>query len=381
MKRFSDRLYDALRSVKLAAVLILLIIIMAAAGGIVPQGETSAFYLQKFPGSTAKIILSLGLDKIFSGLPFLAISALFTINLTICTFHRFFSEMQKPRKTRRHGADLLHIGLIIFIFGGILTARTRSEAFIHLGKGQSARLPDGSRITLIELTEDRYPDGRPKSWESKVVLDDRPVVDPSAGSGDDFDTLGKTGYAGQDPTLDARGMSGDASDSPLPSSSTSTTADRNSLPAKGVRTVKVNSPLRHKGYTIYQQDWNSETQVQLQDAMGIRLSLEPGEKAQMQGGFVLYMSVEKNPPTVAGAEECSNYEATFLIDTGGKREVRKARKGETLGLFTFIGFAEKPISGLKIVQDKGYPFVITGLVLVLLGTFITYFRKLRGMIA
>ncbi|HWP69358.1 MAG TPA: cytochrome c biogenesis protein ResB, partial [Rectinemataceae bacterium] len=164
-------------------------------------------------------------------------------------------------------------------------------------------------------------------------------------------------------------------------SSTSTAADRNSLPAKGVHTVKVNSPLRYKGYTIYQQDWNSETQVQLQDAMGIKVSLEPGKRAQMQGGFVLYMSVEKNPPTMVGAAEYSNYEATFLIDTGGKREVRKARKGETLGLFTFIGFSEKSVSGLKIVQDKGYPFVITGLALVLLGTFITYFRKLRGMIA
>ena len=55
-----------------------------------------------------------------------------------------------------------------FHIRGILTARTRSEAFVYLGKGQSAGLPDGSRITLIDLAEERYPDGRPKSWESMV---------------------------------------------------------------------------------------------------------------------------------------------------------------------------------------------------------------------
>ena len=368
MKRFSDRLYDALRSVRLAAVLILLLILLAVAGGLVPQGETADFYARKFSDPTAKAILALGLDKIFSGLPFLFLSALFTVNLTVCTFHRLFSELQKSRKARRHGPDLLHIGLVIFIFGGILTARTRSEAFVYLGKGQSARLPDGSRITLVDLAEERYPDGRPKSWESEVLIGEGMASGSQTDSGDDFDTLGKSGYAGQAPA------SAVIEPAPAP-------AGQALLPAEGQKTVKVNKPLRHKGYTIYQQDWHSDLQVRLQDAMGIKTSLEQGERAQMQGGFVLFMSVEKNPPAEAGAEECSNYEATFLVATGTGREVRRVRKGETVGLFTFTDFAEKPVSGLKIVRDRGYPFVIAGLALVLLGTFLTYFRKLKGMIA
>ncbi len=361
MKRFSDRLYDALRSVKLAAVLILLLILLAVAGGIVPQGETASFYAQKFPGAAANLILALGLDKIFSGLPFLFLSALFTVNLTVCTFHRLFSEMQKSRKARRHGPDLLHIGLVIFIFGGILTARTRSESFVYLGKGQSAGLPDGSRITLIDLAEERYPDGRPKSWESMVFIGEGTAADSRTDFGDDFDTLGKSGYAGQNPVPE--------------------TTDQALLPAEGSKTVRVNKPLRHKGYTIYQQDWHSDLQVRLKDAIGIAIGLDPGERAQMQGGFVLFMSVEKNPPTAAGAEECSNYEATFLVATGTGREVKRVRKGEAVGPFTFADFAERPISGLKIVRDRGYPFVIAGLALVLLGTFLTYFRKLKGMLA
>jgi cytochrome c biogenesis protein ResB len=373
MKRFSDRLYDALRSVKLAAVLIVLIILLAIAGGIIPQGEPASLYARKFPG-VANIILSFGLNRIFSGIPFLLISALFTINLTVCSFHRLFSEMQKSRNARRHGPDLLHVGLVIFIFGGILTARTRSESFIYLGKGQTAGLPDGGVITLVDLSEEHYPDGRPKSYESIVTLNEKPAAGSSAasggnaGSGEDFDTLGETGYMDQPPSIAAH-------------------ANQDTFPAGTLHTVKVNKPLRHNGYTIYQQDWHSETQVQLQDAMGINIRLQPGQKAQTQGGFVLFMSTENNPPAGAGAsssaraEASSSSETTFLLDAQGTRKLMKIHEGETIGPFTFVGFTEKPISGLKIVRDKGYPFVVAGLILVVLGTFLTYARKLKGMIA
>ena len=322
MKKISDWMYDTLRSVKLAAALIVLIILLAAAGGIIPQREPDQFYLQKFPGTPATIILSLGLDKIFTGLPFLILATLFTINLTVCTIHRFYKELRKPRKSRGHGPDILHIGLLIFIFGGILTARTRTEAFLYLGKGQESRLPDGSSITLVDLREERYPDGRPKSWESQIVIGEAPKA-----------------------------------------------------------SVKVNSPLRHKGYTIYQQDWKSEMRALLQDPAGIRLSLEPGSRADMKGGSVLFMDIDTSKPANAGSEESSNFEAVFLVNAADGKAVLKAKKGDQVGPFTFTGFEEDTISGLKIVRDRGYPFVAAGLALVVLGTFLTYIRKLKGMFA
>ena len=138
MKKLSDTLYDALRSIKLAAVLIALIAILAAAGGVIPQGRQAAFYAEHFPRASAAI-LALGLDKVFTGIPFLAIVALFTVNLTVCTFHRLSRELGKPRRDRRHGPDLLHAGLIVFIFGSLLTARTRTEAvFLSRARRQPA---------------------------------------------------------------------------------------------------------------------------------------------------------------------------------------------------------------------------------------------------
>ncbi len=345
MKRFSDRLYDALRSVKLAAALIVLIALLAAAGGIVPQGRMEQFYLQKFPGTPARVILSLGLDDVFGGIPFLALVALFTVNLTVCSFHRFTGEFKKPRANRRHGPDILHIGLLVFILGGILSVRTRTEALLYLGAGDSAELPDGSRIVLVDLKEERYPDGRAKSWESLVFIEE------SAGAG------------GLTATAD-------------PSTAIEPPAD----PA-AVRRIKVNSPLRHKGYTLYQQDWKSECRAVLEDWAGIRLSLEPGERVQMQDGFAMLMAVDKREPAGAEMDAPSNYEAIFLVESGSGREVIKPRAGDEIGPFAFVGFEEEAVSGLKLVRDRGYSLVAAGLVLVLLGAFLTYYRTLQGMFA
>lgn len=389
MKGLSDKIYDALRSVKLAAALIVLIAILAAAGGIIPQGRTAQFYTQRFPGTAEKLILALGLDKIFTGLPFLALASLFTVNLTICSFHRFANEIRKPRANRRHGPDILHIGLLIFIFGGILSSRTRTEAFMYLGKGQAARLPNGATLTLVDLREERYPDGRPKSWESSVVIDDKApenLTGAAAPAESGGDTLGESGYTGEDPRIAAGGKAPQVPTSPgsggVTTASTALAHEAGALaqPTE-VRVIKVNNPLRHKGSTIYQQDWNSELRVVLEDAMGIKLRLEPGTLAPMLGGSVRFMTVEKHEPSQAGAEECSNYKAVFLVSTAAGKEILRAGKGDKVGTFTFSSFEEAPVSGLKIVRDKGYPLVAAGLGLIVLGTFLTYIRKLKGMFA
>jgi len=322
MKSFSDKVYDGLRSVKLAAVLIVLITILAIAGGIIPQGRTDAFYLQKFSGALAKLILTLRLNALFTGKLFLFLVALFTVNLTVCSFHRFVGELKKPRKNRRHGPDFLHIGLIVLVFGAMLTARTRSEAFLYLGKGQAGTLPDGSTITMADLKEERYPDGRPKSWESSII---------------------------------AEGGS--------------------------AAVIKVNSPLRLNGWTIYQQDWKSGQRALFQDAAGMEFSVEQGARFPILGGTLLFMEIDKGPPVEIGADEFADAKALLLLERDGKRQVLSVGKGDKVGLLSFAGFETESISGLKVVRDRGYPFVAAGLAMAVLGLLLTYIRKLKGIFA
>ncbi|MDP2790592.1 MAG: cytochrome c biogenesis protein ResB [Rectinemataceae bacterium] len=299
MKSFSDKIYDGLRSVKLAAVLIVLIAIFAIAGGTIPQGRT-----------------------LFSGKLFLLLTAFFTVNLTVCSFHRCIGELKKPRKNRRHGPDFLHIGLIVLIFGAMLTVRTRTETFLYLSKGQVGSLPDGSKITLTDLKEERYPDGRPKSWESSIATEG------------------------------------------------GTTAR-----------IKVNSPLRIHGWTIYQQDWKSGQRALFEDAAGMKFSLEQGARLSVMGGSLLFMEIDKGPPVEIGGDEFAGAKVLLLMESDGKRRVLRVGKGDEAGPFSFEGFETELVSGLKIVKDKGYPFVAAGLALAVLGLLLTYIRKLKGMLA
>lgn len=414
MKKLSDTLYDALRSIKLAAVLIALIAILSVAGGVIPQDRQASFYAEHFPRASAAI-LALGLNKVFTGIPFLAIVAVFTVNLTVCTFHRLARELGKPRRERRHGPDLLHVGLIVFIFGSLLTARTRTEALFFLGRGESARLPDGATLTALELREERYPDGRPKFWETSLTIDASAAEaaaavkgaaaagvgastlaqGPEQGYGEDFDTLGEAGYAGagakgaMPAPMTTTAAPASATAAPDPASAAVGASAVGAAATTAAKTVRVNSPLRYKGYTIYQQSWSADTRVRLRDPAGMPVSLARGEKAQTLGGFVLYMASAETPAVAAApkaaaapeAEPCAEHAAIFLVAEGGTQVSIKAIKSAQVGPFTFEGFEEEPLSGLKIVRDPGYPLVAAGLALVVLGVFLTYLRRLKGMFA
>lgn len=359
MNNFFDRLYDALRSIKLAVALIVLLAVFAIVGGIIPQGKAIDYYLTQFPGTGARIILALSLDHIFSSIAFLLVAAVFAMNLTVCTLHRLANEFSKPFMKRRHGPDLLHIGLIILLFGGIMTARTRTESVINLRKGESADLPDGSKLVLVDLVYEEYPDGRPKSWESIVAINRAPG---------------------------ASGMN----------VGTTETAANTSL---AQRHIRVNAPLRGKGFSIYQQNWHAEQQAELNDSMGLRFQLDPGMREAFDGGFVLFMATGKAAeamrepgtqsaaPAQASAVSADNtatsasQDAIFLLEKRGKRTVVKTAPGESVGPFTYDGLIDQSVSGLAIVTDKGYPYVAAGFILVILGVFITYIRKLKGMLA
>jgi len=334
MNSFFDKLYDALRSLKLAIFLLALIALFAIVGGIVPQNNPTSFYLERFSSLGARLILALGLYHVFSSVPFLFVVALFAMNLTVCTLHRLSNEFSKPLRKRQHGPDILHIGLLILIFGGILTARTRTETLVNLRRGESTDLPDGSKLVLIDLIYEKYADGRPKSWESVVAID-------SASNGR---ITGKSG--------------------------SETSAQRS---------IKVNAPFRGKGYSIYQQDWHNVQQVELSDAMGLRFQLEPGDREAFDGGFLLFMTTE-NAISTDAPSAAQSQNAIFLLEKGGKRTVVKSSPGTSIGPFTYQGIIDQSVSGLALVSDRGYPFVAAGFALVILGLFLTYFKKLKGIL-
>lgn len=337
MKNLVDSIYGLFKSVKLAAVLILVLAAMSIAGGFKPvTGEKS----------------------IFSSLPFLVLLALFVMNLTVCTVHRLAGQFGKKSTDRRHGPDLLHIGLIILAIGGTMTARSRTEVFHFLGKAEAVTLPDGMQLFVSDLNETRYKDGRPKSWESVVVIG-KPA------ESEDFDTLGETGYMTAD------------SDFRKPASAV--------RPEGPEARIRVNSPLSHGPYRVFQQSWKTRSKAILEDETGTQQSLNPGERFFDGTERILFMSAaaETNPlgSDKDSPEDCDDHKALFVIGTDASTGMKELSKGERIGSFTFSGFQDEALTGLKIVKDPGYPVVLAGLILSIIGVFLTYIQKLKGMSA
>lgn len=371
MDLISDRIYSFLKSIKLAAFLLVLIGIFAIIGGIIPQGRSLEFYLSHYP-KFAKVIQGLGFNHIFTSLPFLVIVALFTVNLTVCTVHRFGIEITKPRGSRKHGPDLLHIGLIVIIFGSILSARTRTEEMFYLAKGQHLHLPDTMVLQIVALSEEKYDTGRVRSWSTEAIIrqpSPEPAHQTEASSGGD--TLGEEGFADEKLTSSMPAMSATASQNP---NETQTTV---SVPEGEKVTIKVNTPLRRKGYTVYQFNWKKSKVPVLVGQDGMSRALEPGERILTPDGFILFMAFEE-APAPQGAPVSAK--AVFLVDAAGMRNLVKVQEGDSIQSFTFKGYEEHSISGLKVISDRWFPLILVGLVLALFGTALTYIKKLKGLI-
>lgn len=136
--------YDFLRSIKLAVVLILVIIVLALFG------------------ST--------MENFFSTPLFLFPVGFFFLNLSVCTFHRIRSRIKSGAK-KRFGPDILHIGLLVMIIGGVISATGRQEGGAWLSAGDRIDVPGDYTLILEDFRFLKYENGSPRDWISTVTVE------------------------------------------------------------------------------------------------------------------------------------------------------------------------------------------------------------------
>ncbi len=318
MGKLISRLYDLLRSIKLAYALIIVLGLFGMLGGLLPQ-DGSLFIAPTGHPFVAKVVAWISPGAVFSGPAFRLAAALFAVNLTLCSFHRLAGQFALPRGKRRHGPDVLHLGLIVLLVGAAWSAKSATESRHTLLVGEEESLPGGELLALRDFSFERYADGRPKSWSSSI-------------------------------DLDANG-------------------------ANRVRdfTLKVNRPLRYGAYTIYQTGYDERLVALLRKGrLGLPEPLVQGKRLSGDSGSVVFMA----PDPDSGADA---HRFVFLADTESGRKVVTARIGETVGDYTLQDVTSVFSSTIKVRRDPGYPLVLAGLILVALGTIATYIIKLRGM--
>jgi len=109
------------------------------------------------------------IDRFFGSAFFILPAFLFFANLSACTVKRLVRELGK-KSGRRHGPDILHVGLMLLALGGVWSFSGHRQGAVTLAPCDGVNLPDGSVMILDAFRFERYPDGRPRDWVSVVSI-------------------------------------------------------------------------------------------------------------------------------------------------------------------------------------------------------------------
>ncbi len=308
-----NALYKFFTSVKLAVGLLVYLTAVSILATLIPQGKDAAFYYHNFSFFWARIIEALHFDSFFRSFFFLFPSGFFFVNLAVCSVDRFVRR-QKHTAKRRYGPDLIHLGLLLLIVGGIVTSLGRQEGFVFLGEGDQVGLPGGYVLQLNRFEYQQYEDGRPKDWISHVAVtkDGETIVE--------------------------------------------------SFP------IEVNRPLKVAGVKVFQTSYDYKASVDLADAQGQIMSLLQGKGFQSGEDFFIFRGIDRSD---------SVEKVVFEKWRGQERKaVLTAAPQESVADFRVQKMSTTALTGLTAVSDPGFLPVIVAIILLSLGMALTMYQKI-----
>jgi cytochrome c biogenesis protein len=303
----------AVKSVRLAVVLILVITALSLLATLVPQGRPDAWYQGHYAPAVYQLVRLAGFESFFRSPLFLALVLLFTVNLAACAADRLIRRARTKAK-RRYGPDLIHVGLLVLIAAGLVTALGRQEKTWPLAVGETAAITQSYSLRLVSFQFLKYPNGTPQEWISTVAV----IRD------------------GKEETA--------------------------SFP------IQVNKPLRLKGVSVYQASWDVEGILDLEQG-GEKVTATTGQGFQEGESFWYFADVQQAGAGLAAVFQ--EYKGQKLAST------RTVKPGDAIGPFTVKAVTKRDLTGLKVVRDPGvFPF-LAALAIVLAGLGLTFIQK-RG---
>ncbi len=366
---------------RVAIVLLLIIAIASGIGTAIPQGESTATYLERYADHpwigliNGKTLIRLQLDHIYSSSWFLILLTWLGLALLICSWRRQWPTLQaslkwidyqEPRQLSklalaetiqtkdpqsslnklaiylkevgwnikekpgrfaarkgvigRAGPLLVHIGMIILMLGAVWGTFGGQKVESFLAPGRSFELVNREGENQLTLS----------------LIDFEIERDP----------------AGRTEQFRSKLKIKDKGDS-----------------QEKLREISVNHPLRYKGMTIYQADW-SLAAITLQIGQSPKLQLPLNsfpELGEQVWGLVLPTNPDGTDPIVLSLTNESGPIQLFdpegdilstLLPGGEASEI----KGRSLRVIDVL-----PASGLLLKRDPGVPLVYTGFLITLLG--------------
>ncbi|MEA5490095.1 MULTISPECIES: cytochrome c biogenesis protein [Pseudanabaena] len=382
-----------LANLKVAIALLLAIAVFSILGTVIEQGQTIDFYRENYPEHPAlfgflsyKVILAIGLEHVYGSWWFLALLILFGTSLTACTFNRQLPILKASKRWFYYTKpqSFVKLPLATEIIGGNLNDLAQSlqsknykvyqaDDRLYARKGLIGRIgpivvhasmllvligsiwgsltgfiaqemvPSGETFQVKNITEAGAWSANqvPKDWSVRV---NRFWIDYTPkGSIDQF-------YSDLS-VLDRDGKE----------------VDR--------ETIHVNKPLKYKGVSFYQANWDIHA-IRFTFNNSPILQLPVSKLESQNGGRQVWGTwIPTKPDLSAGITLITpDLQGTFLIyDEKGNllTTVRTNQSAEVNGV-TFTLKEAIGSTGLQIKADPGIPIVYAGFGLLMLGVIMSY---------
>ena len=394
-------------SVKLAIVLLIIITIASIIGTLIPQNRTMQEYTLHY-GQLSKVLVNLEFTRLYQSFWFVGLLLLFSFNILVCTLmrlspklkrafnpkiekeavnltvlktHEKFSknldltkakdEVQKALKERQYrvreesagggayllarkkfvglfGADVVHLGLLVILAGGIISGMTVIKNDMTFYEGQILPVAKTDfQIRLDNLERELYDNGGIKDWKSTVTVIEN----------------------GEE---------------------------------KLSKIVEVNHPLSYKGYMFYQSGWGYNWQnptVEIwakkkdnPDYTG-KVRLRLGERVELEGGNLQITALQFEPDFIIGENgqmtsrsSEPNNPAVEIEGWQGETQIFKGwifaqfpdysrlhSEEETNLTFELKGYQGGEISVLNAAKDPGTNIIWLGCVFLMAGLGLAFY--------
>ncbi len=394
-------------SVKLAITLLIIITLASILGTFVPQHRAEAEYAARY-GQLAPLLIQLEVTDLYHSWWYMGLLFLFALNTAVCTLTRFGAKFRRAFRPRvegeakklktlqtqadfrlngtveqaarkvesvlksRHfrtrqtthegrvsilaqkriaglfGSDIVHVGLLIILAGGIISGFGGFRRMLTIHEGRTIEVPEaGISLRLDKFQTDYYPSGAVKDWKSTLtVIED-----------------------GQDVRT---------------------------------QTIEVNHPLSFRGFMFYQSsygyDWENprfEILAQKKDDpdFGDQLNLGLGEKTLLgdgqtevevidfvpdfiigENGRVASRSNQPNNPAVLieGRQQGERLFSAWVFSKFPDFGQMHSEKEHEFS-FQFQNIESTEYSGIEMAKDPGVNFIWAGCILLTLGLFVAFF--------
>jgi len=398
-------------SIRVAIVLLILLIAASILGTLIPQGRSAQEYLARY-GQLGGLFQKLQFTRLYQSFWYIAILALLSLNIIICTLVRLSPKLRRafrpkcdldPKsvqvlkvkdrikmalapaaalqairaelgrhhyRVREHaaekkncllarkrilgifGSDVVHVGLLIILAGGIISGLAGVRGNLTLSENQTLPVPQaGFSVRLDKFITEFYPDGNIKDWKSNLTIidGDKPVLQKS---------------------------------------------------------VEVNHPLSYKGFVFYQSGYGSDWE---------KPELEVWLKKKSDPGYLKNIWLRIGQPAAVEGEDitltATRFLPDFVLDEKNQPSTRSLEpnnpaaliRGERGGAEVFSGwifvkfpdFAQmhqaqesefKPelkdvkapqYSVLQTAKDPGVSLIWVGCAVLMLGLFLAFYWPTR----